>query len=265
MNSENLNYTVINHTARIKFDLSMNEYAVADLIYHLSGHPDSAYSGWCYASKNTMEDMLGIAKRNILKIIERLTEKKLIEKHPITKHLKTTKRWYNNVIMKTGDESSPAVTKDHQAGDETSPKVVTKDHRYYTRIYNKDIYNTVNGVVKGGIDENARAGGESHTGVGPTVEENKSLLRGLPDLDIEVGEKEYLVGEMLAVLKDKKSAVYYKLVASKIQPNFILEKLAEVQKDGPVENAGALFTYKIEQHILTRRMSTTPAPIMAGG
>lgn len=92
-------YTTVIHTARIKLAITCNEYCVADTIYHLSNNPSSKISGWCFASKETIARFMGISERGVYKIIDRLLEKELVEKDKETKWLRTTKKWYNTVVL----------------------------------------------------------------------------------------------------------------------------------------------------------------------
>lgn len=111
------NYTIINHEARIKFGLTINEYAVADLIYHLSNNPKSEVPGWCYASKEKIAELLGLTKRGINKIIQKLVEKKLIERRvdkvnkSVGNHLRITFNWYETVLIKEGGNEIPTEVK----------------------------------------------------------------------------------------------------------------------------------------------------------
>jgi len=108
-------YTTIFHKTRINLDLTCNEYCVADTIFCLSNNPSSKFSGWCYASKETIGDFLGITKQCVHQIINTLIEKGLIEKEPETKYLKTTSLWYDKVVIEriktNSKESLPMVKK----------------------------------------------------------------------------------------------------------------------------------------------------------
>jgi len=98
---DQINYTTINHTARKKLGLTILEYCLGDLIYNLSSNPKSVFPGWCYASKPKMAKMIESSEREVFRMINVLLEKKLIEKNPDTKYLRTTELWYDTVIMKT--------------------------------------------------------------------------------------------------------------------------------------------------------------------
>jgi len=79
-------WTTIDHDIRRKFDLSLNEYAIADRISCLSFQ-----KGWCDASKDVLGDFIGIKKRSVFKILNKLIEKGLVvrEEH----RLKVTDLW----------------------------------------------------------------------------------------------------------------------------------------------------------------------------
>ncbi len=92
-------YTTILHNVRIELKLSVNEYCVADMIYHLSNNPESKINGWCYAGKQTIADILNISKATIHQIINRLIKIGLVVRDTETKYLKTTQVWYEAAIF----------------------------------------------------------------------------------------------------------------------------------------------------------------------
>ncbi len=94
-----LGYTTIMHDPRLQFNLTNNEYCIADAIYHLSHNPEGAVIGWCYASRQTIGDFFGLSRQTIINALKKLEEKKLIEKNSETGYLKTTKTWYLNFVM----------------------------------------------------------------------------------------------------------------------------------------------------------------------
>lgn len=92
-----ISFTTINHVARKNLGLSMNEYAVADLIYHLANNPKNP-SQWCYASKQTIRTILDLSEKTVYLIINRLINLNLVEKHEETKYLRVTSKWYEEVV-----------------------------------------------------------------------------------------------------------------------------------------------------------------------
>lgn len=94
-----LGYTTILHDPRIRFNMTTNEYCVADAIYHLSHNPNGAIFGWCYAKRETIGNYFGLSRQSIQSILKKLTEKKLIEIHEETRHIRTTSTWYENFVL----------------------------------------------------------------------------------------------------------------------------------------------------------------------
>ena len=93
-------YSLIIHNTRKMLDLSLNEYALADTIYHLSNNPKSKMFGWCYASKKTLGNNLSLTKQTIHRLINKLEDKQLIERNPnYPGSLKTTAEWYNATMF----------------------------------------------------------------------------------------------------------------------------------------------------------------------
>ena len=90
-----MNYTTINHDARMNFGLSCNDYCIADKIYHLSNNPKNN-TRWCYAGREAIGRMFGISRQSVITIIKTLVAKNLVEIHPETDHLRTTEIWYRN-------------------------------------------------------------------------------------------------------------------------------------------------------------------------
>lgn len=134
-----VNFTTINHEARIKLKLSWLEYGLADLVYNLSNNPKSDYPNWCYASKQKMAEMLGTTKKTVHEIINRLIKQELLERHPETKHLRITIDWYKEVLIKEdSNERLLPVTKGYSDSNE---RLLGGSNE---RLHNKDIYNKDN-------------------------------------------------------------------------------------------------------------------------
>ena len=124
-------YTKILHGPRKEMGLSTNEYCLCDLIHRLCRNGD----GWAYASRAYYADFLGISKRSIITMIQRLSDSGFVIKEDGKSRAKTTKKW----IVKderAGEESSPKqvkgkkepVKKVHPIGEESSPDAVKKVH-----------------------------------------------------------------------------------------------------------------------------------------
>jgi DNA-binding MarR family transcriptional regulator len=113
-------YTTINHEAQKALGLTLTEYCLADLIYHLGSNPKNKLDGWCYASRTTLGEMLDISKRGVLNMLEKLEGLGVIEKDPDTKNVRITTFWYETAIT-TGEKNAPPVNKVHRRGEQSAP------------------------------------------------------------------------------------------------------------------------------------------------
>jgi len=93
-----IRHTHIYHDAREKLGLSIIEYCVASIVRSYEGGKDSRENyGWVFASKETIARCLSINKRTVERAINILLEKSLLEKHSITKYLRTTEQWIKEI------------------------------------------------------------------------------------------------------------------------------------------------------------------------
>lgn len=95
-------FTTIQHDPRLRFELSKNDYYVADAIYHLSHNPNGAVFVWCYASRETLCKFFGISRLTVINIVKKLQKKVCLEDLMIdqnTKQVEISK-------MKDFDENS---------------------------------------------------------------------------------------------------------------------------------------------------------------
>ena len=119
-----LPYTTILHQVREYLGITMEDYCVADSIYHLSANPDNKIKGWCFASKKYISDFIRLNERYVFRSIKKLIEKNLVEKDEATKHIRTTKLWYDLVVMPKAkieyDKMSESMTKCHRDYDKMS-------------------------------------------------------------------------------------------------------------------------------------------------
>jgi DNA-binding MarR family transcriptional regulator len=141
---EQLRYTFIHHDVRNKLSLTLIEYCIADAIYHLSNNPSSNIVGWCYASKEYIADMLGTSRQTIFSNLNKLLEKGLIERDDHTKHVRTTDKWYNEVVLLR-------MSKDYKETLHTDKKLDVTPTRNFTPDsketgLNSNIYNNTNNI-----------------------------------------------------------------------------------------------------------------------
>jgi hypothetical protein len=131
--NKNISFTIVHHAARIKLGLSLNDYCVADTIYHLS-HNSANDLGWCYKSKENMGRDLGLSKQTLHKIINKLIEKGLVEKNEAGQ-LRTTANWWTAVI-EMSQKSRLGVKSDGEQLETLSTRDSTKGLHY--NYINKD-------------------------------------------------------------------------------------------------------------------------------
>lgn len=141
-----LTFTTIQHGFRKDHELSLNEYALCDLIYMLSTNPDSKIKGWCYMSKKKMADELGLGKRTVEMILNRMLDRGFLEKEPETSYLKTSILW-NRVYFRGSAETAHPAQKVRSHSAETA-----HDDSAETAHYNNKIdTNTDKGPDSAGI------------------------------------------------------------------------------------------------------------------
>jgi hypothetical protein len=140
-----LTYTTIVHQAREDLGISLNEYALADIIYHIQNNPNSSHYGWCYASKEYLGRCIGVSKQAIHSILKRLYKLEILEQQPDTKHLRTTNKWYEAVVIlvNEGKETLPMVKKVYSDGKESLPETSKESLPNNNIINNNNIDNTV--------------------------------------------------------------------------------------------------------------------------
>lgn len=111
-----MNFTGIYHAARKELGLSCNEYCVADMVSVYAANPDNPFPGWCFASRQTLADDLGVSKVSIVALVEKCIQAGVLEKNPANGNLRITRKFYEAVhnserIYRAGKESLPSVKK----------------------------------------------------------------------------------------------------------------------------------------------------------
>ena len=97
---ESPTYTTILHRVRNELKLTMNEYCVADYVHKKgSGEYSRENGGWVISSKETIAIALRLSRRTIIRAINELVKKKILERNQTTSHLRTTSVWYHLVEM----------------------------------------------------------------------------------------------------------------------------------------------------------------------
>ena len=76
-------------SVRQHFGLTASEYLLADVISILSRK-----SGWCFASRDYLANLLGVSTRTLQRMLVHLKERELIEQHSSDlRRLRPTNRW----------------------------------------------------------------------------------------------------------------------------------------------------------------------------
>lgn len=107
-----MRYTTIIHEVRVELGITMMDYCVADCIYHYANNPKNPVPGWCFASKQHIADELGFTKSWVVKTIDFLEQKGLVERSDNGRLVKTTERWYKLAIFsekRVGVQNTPVV------------------------------------------------------------------------------------------------------------------------------------------------------------
>ncbi len=85
-------YATLLYEVLHKLDITITEYFYLDMIYHLSK------DGWCYKSLESVAHDMKITKNGVVKLRDRLIEKKLIHKN--RKGYVKTSVMYNSVVRR---------------------------------------------------------------------------------------------------------------------------------------------------------------------
>lgn len=121
-------FVIIHFSTKKKFELSLNEYALLELVYYYSTNPESAHQGWCYASKKHLGECIDVSSRTIIKLLNKLEEEGFIQKSMEGKLIRTTKKW-NMTKFTHGEESSHGSEKSSSNnGEESSVETVKNVH-----------------------------------------------------------------------------------------------------------------------------------------
>jgi len=94
-------YTTIIHKSRIKYNLSNNDYCIANAIYHLSNNPDSKFKGWFFGKTETLAKMFNFSRATAYNSIQKLIDKGLVEKDTESGFLRTSKLWWSCFVNNT--------------------------------------------------------------------------------------------------------------------------------------------------------------------
>jgi Bacteriophage replication protein O len=178
----------------------------------------------------------GLSKKTLLDTIRNLIEKNLIisERRRSKEKGDEPTTYRLNIIGETAEKTNTPRGVKSTPGGGVKSTLHPSDKNYTTQetVLQETVNNTVNGVVKGGIE--------------------KSVVQQLPDLGEPPEKTEYVAKQILQELGDEKSQRFYHLVAAKIPEGVIRETLSEVRADG-ARSPARLFTYKIQRYALAKK------------
>lgn len=172
-----INYTTINHEARVRLGLTINEYCVYDLIHNLSTNPKNIQMGWCYAKKETIADYLDLGRATVFRAIKKGLKNHLLEKHPEQPaFLKATSDWFDSVMIKAESQNETASINMRREASQSETKPHLK-----LRL-NKDIENNEND----NIAVNLKKSSNSVVSIGEVIANHQqSLLEATTEWEVE--------------------------------------------------------------------------------
>ena len=91
-------YTTIIHKYRIKYDISNNDYCIANAIYNLSNNPDSRFPGWYFGKVETHGAVFHFSRATAYNSVQKLIDKGLVEKDNESGFVRTTKLWWDDFV-----------------------------------------------------------------------------------------------------------------------------------------------------------------------
>lgn len=126
-----LRFTHIYEIARQRMGLTRDEYALCNYIATWASHPKSTRAGWCDRTFQQKADFIGITKRGVIKMQQRLAAIDLIETDPLTSYTRTTVAWFNAVLdaknAEHDEQSSPRY--DEQSSPSKGTKFTATDEQ----------------------------------------------------------------------------------------------------------------------------------------
>lgn len=222
-----ITYTTIIHQAREELGLSLNEYALADIIYQLQNSPTSKYEGWCYSSKAYLGKCIGVSEQAVHGILNKLYEKELLENEGKVTHnslIRVTQRWYECVI---------------NIKNQIKPN--TKESLVSTKILKKVEYDTQETLVSDAketlVNNNKRYNNNIN------IYNNISYLTNLPLEDVKEFTSSFNITERQ--LKEKAEVLFdYCKYKGKVYKDYKAFLRNAIRKEFGKKRVAEVFTYK---------------------
>jgi uncharacterized phage protein (TIGR02220 family) len=125
-----LPFTHIYERARQRMQITRDEYALANYVQTWAGYPGSSRPGWCDRTLEQKANFIGITPRGLTKMQNRLIEASILEKDPLTSHVRATKVWFEIVHEAKSEEVKRPVPireqSSHEEGEQSSQKTGNK-------------------------------------------------------------------------------------------------------------------------------------------
>jgi len=88
--------------------LSRDEYALVNYVHTWAGYPGGSRPGWCDRTLSQKAAFIGVTERGLTKMQNRMIDATLIEKDPLTSHVRATKVWFEIIHDAKVEESKKA-------------------------------------------------------------------------------------------------------------------------------------------------------------
>jgi len=142
-------YATLLYGVRKQLNISINEYFYLDMVHKLS------YQRWCSKSLESCAEDMGITRRGLINLKNRMIERELIEKN-VRGHVRVTPKYIRVAVKKVHPASEQsslievAVNKVHPASEQSSliennkenlivPKGTSRNSDAIRRVYNRFI------------------------------------------------------------------------------------------------------------------------------
>lgn len=96
-----MNYTTIDHDVRMKFDLSCNDYCIADIISR-DAASNETNPGWATISKDRISQLLGLSRNSTISAVKKLIKKGLVLRDKETDWLSPSEVWISEFTLPPG-------------------------------------------------------------------------------------------------------------------------------------------------------------------
>ncbi len=130
-------YAHLEYETLHRLDISINEYWLLDMIYHLSR------DGWCYKSLSAIAFDMKLHKNGVIKMRDRLIKRGLLKKN-MKGHLKTEVAYHS--VYRLEKEPYHSVTNRTTKCNDTVPLSSTKNNNENNKDYSENVLKSKNRI-----------------------------------------------------------------------------------------------------------------------